>query len=98
MRHDCSGVATWAIQYLDWKKPHRKKENTNTHKMLLFYKTSEKLIPENHFLRIEHWNRNGINFIFIDLVSMHGEITYNNSLSIIIKSIPFRFQCSILKK
>ena len=30
---------------------------------------------ESHFLSNRRWNRNGIDFICIDLVSMYGEIT-----------------------
>ena len=45
---------------------------------LPYYKFPNDLETENHFLRIEmesKWNRNGIEFICIDLVSMYGEIT-----------------------
>ena len=64
---------------------------------VLFLQISEQLKQRITFWESK-WNRNGIDFIFIDLVSMYGEITYNDSKSITIKAIPFRFHLSILKK
>ena len=55
---------------------------------------------ENHFLRIGQRNRNGIHFIFIDLLEFYviSRIHYYQAKSTNIKWIPFRFYGCFLFK
>ena len=71
--------AVWPTSSRDFLGRCHTPTRANFHLSTLRYcilRISEQSETENLFLRIGHWNRNGINFIFVDLVSMYGEITY----------------------